>query len=142
MRGSTCSRNRAAIWRRASGLRRSRSMDRRMTSPSTSSFRKVRPQVEAGEVRALERTVTERHGEPLDSRQRSSTTSRAITALDPTDRRSIEAEVAGPAALFVAKAHKLNDRIASRKTSRIDDKDAADVVRLMQSVPAAEVRKP
>ncbi|HEY1650426.1 MAG TPA: hypothetical protein VGG09_00960 [Acidimicrobiales bacterium] len=63
-----------------------------------------------------------------------------ITALDPTDRRSIEAEVAGPEALFVAKAHKLNDRIASRKTSRIDDKDAADVVRLMQSVPAPEVR--
>lgn len=63
-----------------------------------------------------------------------------ISALDPTDRRLIQAEVAGPAALFVAKAHKLNDRIASRKTSRIDDKDAADVVRLMQSVPAAEVR--
>jgi len=64
-----------------------------------------------------------------------------ITALDPTDRRSIEAEVAGPAALFVAKAHKLNDRIASEKTDRIDDKDAADVVRLMQSVSAAEVRE-
>jgi hypothetical protein len=64
-----------------------------------------------------------------------------ISSLDPTDRRSIKAEVAGPAALFVAKAHKLNDRIASGKTDRIDDKDAADVVRLMQSVSAAEVRE-
>jgi len=63
-----------------------------------------------------------------------------VTELAPTDRRYIEAEVAGPAALFVAKAHKLNDRIASGKASRIDDKDAADVVRLMQSVSAAEVR--
>lgn len=63
-----------------------------------------------------------------------------IAALEPTDLRSIAAEVAGPAALFVAKAHKLNDRIASGKPNRIDDKDAADVVRLMQSVSAAAVR--
>jgi hypothetical protein len=55
-----------------------------------------------------------------------------IAALDPADIRSIEVEVAGPAALLVAKAHKLNDRIASNKATRIDDKDAADVFRLMQ----------
>ena len=36
-----------------------------------------------------------------------------IAALDPTDNRSLQAKVAGPAALFVAKAHKLNDRAES-----------------------------
>jgi hypothetical protein len=56
-----------------------------------------------------------------------------IAALDPADSRSIEAQVAGPAALFVAKAHKLHDRLASGRAGRVDDKDAADVVRLMQT---------
>jgi hypothetical protein len=48
-------------------------------------------------------------------------------------------EVAGPAALLVAKAHKLHDRVASGKATRIDDKDAADVVRLMQTTAPAVV---
>lgn len=62
-----------------------------------------------------------------------------VAALDPPDPRSVQAEVAGPAALLVAKAHKLHDRIASGRTERLDDKDAADVVRLMQTTSAAEV---
>ena len=62
-----------------------------------------------------------------------------ISALDPEDGRSVEAEVAGPAALFVAKAHKLHDRAASGRTDRLDDKDAADVVRLMQTTSAPKV---
>jgi hypothetical protein len=56
-----------------------------------------------------------------------------IPALDPADPRSVEVEVAGSAALLVAKAHKLHDRVANGKATRIDDKDAADVFRLMQS---------
>lgn len=61
-----------------------------------------------------------------------------VTALDPDDTRSVEVEVAGPAALLVAKAHKLHDRIGSERVDRLEDKDAADVVRLMQtSVPDA-----
>ena len=40
-----------------------------------------------------------------------------IAALDPADERSLQARVAGPAALFVAKAHKLHDRVASRRAS-------------------------
>jgi hypothetical protein len=57
----------------------------------------------------------------------------SVAALDPMDTRSVEVEVAGPAALLVAKAHKLRDRIGSAKTRRINDKDAADVFRLMQT---------
>jgi hypothetical protein len=63
----------------------------------------------------------------------------AIVALDPRDRRSVEAEVAGVAALFVAKAHKIQDRVSSGHEDRVDDKDAADVVRLMQATYASEV---
>lgn len=62
-----------------------------------------------------------------------------VAALDPADARSVEAEIAGPAALLVAKAHKLHDRVASGKATRIDDKDAADVVRLMQTTAPATV---
>ena len=61
-----------------------------------------------------------------------------VSALDPTDSRSIEVEVAGSAALLVAKTHKIHDRIASGKSSRVDDKDAADVLRIMQMTNASE----
>lgn len=64
---------------------------------------------------------------------------RAIAALDSSDARSITAEVAGPAALFVAKAHKLHDRVESRRGARLDDKDAADVLRLMQTTEPAAI---
>jgi ribosomal protein L11 len=62
-----------------------------------------------------------------------------VSALDPADTRSVEIEVAGPAALFVAKAHKLHDRVASNRVDRLDDKDASDVVRLMQTASVVEV---
>jgi hypothetical protein len=56
-----------------------------------------------------------------------------IAALDPKDTRSLQAKVASSAALLVAKAHKLHDRLASGRARRLDDKDAADVLRLMQT---------
>jgi hypothetical protein len=56
-----------------------------------------------------------------------------INALDPSDTRSIEVEVAGTSALLVAKAHKIHDRVESGREDRLDDKDAADVVRIMQT---------
>ncbi|MHB8312319.1 MAG: hypothetical protein ACYDD0_03325 [Candidatus Dormibacteria bacterium] len=62
----------------------------------------------------------------------------SIGALEPEDSRVIEVAVAGPAALLVAKAHKLRDRAAGR-TDRLHDKDAADVVRLLQAIPTAEL---
>jgi hypothetical protein len=55
-----------------------------------------------------------------------------IDSLDPDDGQSVVAEVAGIAALFVAKAHKLHDRVQSTTPDRLSDKDAADVIRLMQ----------
>lgn len=62
-----------------------------------------------------------------------------IPALDPNDKRALQAKVAGPAALLVAKAHKLHDRVSSGRPARLDDKDAADVVRLMQTTRPVEI---
>jgi hypothetical protein len=62
-----------------------------------------------------------------------------IAALDPNDKRALQAKVAGPAALLVAKAHKLHDRVSSGRSARLDDKDAADVVRLMQTTRPDEI---
>lgn len=55
-----------------------------------------------------------------------------ITALDPSDGRTATINVAGVAALLVAKAHKIRDRVASGRPGRVGDKDGADVVRMMQ----------
>lgn len=61
-----------------------------------------------------------------------------IAALERDDRRIVEAEVAGACALLVAKAHKIGDRVQAGRTDRNEDKDAADVVRLMQTTRPAE----
>lgn len=55
-----------------------------------------------------------------------------IEALEPSDTRSVAVNVAGIPALLIAKAHKLSDRLNTAKADRLSDKDAADVVRLMQ----------
>ena len=62
-----------------------------------------------------------------------------IHALEPEDPRALTANLAGPAALFVAKAHKLHDRVEGAKPGRVLDKDAADVLRLMQATSPAAV---
>jgi hypothetical protein len=62
-----------------------------------------------------------------------------ITALEASDVRAFEVEVAGVAALFVAKAHKIHDRLESNRPGRAEDKDAADVYRLMQTTSPADV---
>jgi ribosomal protein L11 len=62
-----------------------------------------------------------------------------VAALEVADTRSFEVEVAGPAALLVAKAHKIHDRLASSRPGRLDDKDAADVYRLMQATSPIEI---
>jgi hypothetical protein len=61
----------------------------------------------------------------------------AITALDPSDSRSAEARVAGLPALLIAKAYKIHDRIEVGIADRTYDKDASDVVRIMQSLAPA-----
>jgi hypothetical protein len=62
-----------------------------------------------------------------------------IHSLDPNDDRSIDALVAGSAALLIAKAHKIGERVASGNANRYDDKDGADVLRLMQTTDPTEV---
>jgi hypothetical protein len=62
-----------------------------------------------------------------------------VSALDPIDARSVEVEVAGMGALLVAKAHKIHDRVASGRADRLDDKDAADVIRIMQTTIPSEI---
>lgn len=62
-----------------------------------------------------------------------------VAALDPEDSRSAQPRIAGVAALLVAKTHKMSDRIDARRRDRLINKDAADVVRLMQTSSPAEV---
>jgi hypothetical protein len=57
----------------------------------------------------------------------------SIASFDSQDTRVLSAAVAGPAALLVAKSHKLHDRVEEGKAHRVKDKDASDVVRLMQT---------
>lgn len=56
-----------------------------------------------------------------------------IKSLEDEDDRVFEVAVAGPAALLVAKLHKIAERIG--KPGRSEDKDALDVLRLLQAVP-------
>lgn len=58
-----------------------------------------------------------------------------IASLDRADERSVVMLVAGPAALLVAKIHKIAERVGA--TDRISDKDALDVLRLLQATDTA-----
>jgi hypothetical protein len=64
-----------------------------------------------------------------------------IGALDEADERQMSVHVAGPAALLVAKAHKLKDRFdaSESKPHRLIGKDAGDVYRLMVASHPADV---
>ena len=53
-------------------------------------------------------------------------------SFDPMDEREFEVKVAGPAALLVAKTHKIADRAGS--PHRLDDKDAHDCYRILQAI--------
>jgi hypothetical protein len=56
-----------------------------------------------------------------------------VDALASGDERSCMVEVAGPAALLVAKLHKLGER--RNNPRRLEDKDAHDIYRLFVAVP-------
>lgn len=62
---------------------------------------------------------------------------RAIAALEEADTRRFTVAVAGPAALLVAKLHKLEDR--REDEGRRNDKDALDVYRLLRATTTEEV---
>ena len=57
---------------------------------------------------------------------------RTIVALDSNDSRTREIWIAGPAALIVAKLHKIGERVEAQ--DRVRDKDALDMYRLFQAV--------
>lgn len=59
-----------------------------------------------------------------------------LSALEAGDARSVAVRVAGPAALLVAKAHKINDR---HGTNRQSDKDALDVLRLLRGTETEDL---
>ena len=61
----------------------------------------------------------------------------SIRALDPADKRSFQVAVAGPAALFVAKIHKIAERV--NDPDRLVEKDALDVLRLLRTVPTEQL---
>ena len=62
-----------------------------------------------------------------------------IGALGTADNRSFELQVAGPAALLVAKIHKLVDRSDEPGNPRLQNKDAFDVYRLLLAVDAGDL---
>ena len=63
----------------------------------------------------------------------------AIGSFSPEDHRSFEIQVAGPAALLVAKIHKLADRADEQGSPRLNNKDAFDVYRLLLAIQAREL---
>lgn len=64
-----------------------------------------------------------------------------VTGLEAEDSRAITVNVAGPAALLVAKAFKISDRLNDfdRRPDRLTDKDAGDVLRIMMTTPVRQV---
>ncbi len=63
----------------------------------------------------------------------------SLPSLEATDTRSHKILVAGPAALIVAKSHKIMERLAEGKRLGPLPKDALDVVRLLRGCPEDEV---
>ena len=62
---------------------------------------------------------------------------RTLVSLDPADDRLVAVNVAGPGALLVAKIHKIAER--AEAPGRIEDKDALDVLRLLQATGTADL---
>lgn len=60
-----------------------------------------------------------------------------IESLDPLDERAYEVAVAGPAALLIAKLHKISER--QDDPDRLQDKDALDVLRLLRAIPTTDL---
>ncbi|HWC15360.1 MAG TPA: hypothetical protein VG929_12330 [Actinomycetota bacterium] len=57
-----------------------------------------------------------------------------IEGIADNDGRVVSAKVAGPTALLIAKAHKIQERLQNAaRPDRVVDKDAGDVLRLMQT---------
>jgi hypothetical protein len=64
---------------------------------------------------------------------------RTIAPLDASGPRTATIWVAGPAALLVAKIHKIAERIGTQ--DRLRDKDALDVLRLLRAVETEDLAR-
>ncbi|CRK61631.1 hypothetical protein [Alloactinosynnema sp. L-07] len=65
-----------------------------------------------------------------------------IGAMDEKDSRKISVQVAGPAALLIAKAIKIEERLADAangREARLKEKDALDMFRLLQAVETEDL---
>lgn len=64
-----------------------------------------------------------------------------ITAFEPTDDRSFDLRVAGPAALLTAKAIKISERLeqADTQPDRLKEKDALDAFRILQAIDTPDL---
>ena len=62
-----------------------------------------------------------------------------ISSLDASDSRQITLKVAGPAALVIAKAVKLRERLEAQDKSRVIAKDAGDLLRLLRMCDAVAI---
>lgn len=62
-----------------------------------------------------------------------------ISSLDAADTRNITLKVASPAALVIAKAVKLRERLDANDTSRVIAKDAGDLLRLLRMCGASAI---
>jgi hypothetical protein len=60
-----------------------------------------------------------------------------VAALDAADPRTYRVRVAGPAALLVAKLHKIAERVTA--PHRLNDKDAHDIYRILIDVDTADL---
>ena len=68
-----------------------------------------------------------------------SQTTKPIAALADGDERAFDILVAGPAALLVAKVHKIADRSEVPGNPRLQDKDAFDIYRLLRCLEGPEL---
>ena len=62
-----------------------------------------------------------------------------INSLFPDSKRSCVMEVAGPAALLVAKVHKISERVDHLVRRATVDKDAFDIYRILLAIDASEL---
>ncbi|HEU4407687.1 MAG TPA: hypothetical protein VFS43_20655 [Polyangiaceae bacterium] len=61
----------------------------------------------------------------------------ALGSLELSDERTFDVRVAGPAALLVAKVHKIKERSVDPRRQK--DKDALDILRLLRGVETADL---
>lgn len=62
-----------------------------------------------------------------------------VAALDPVDGRRYTVKVAGCGALLVAKLYKIGERVSDPNPTRLQDKDAHDIYRILIDAETAEL---